>query len=301
MTSHYRVLAACVLTATLSATGCAPTATVRGNSGEQGGADEINKSRITQAEQSFEKGKLAEALYRYSEILKQDPDNREALIAVGKIYAQSGKARTAEGYFSRVLEMHPGDAVASEERGLVLFKLDALDAASADFRNALKQDDARWRSWNALGIIADLNGNSADARAYYYRALQILPDSPTILNNIAYSLISDGEYAKAESMLRENLAADQTNVGLRNNLGMAVAWQGRYEDAVQIISAVLPEYAAMNNVGYVAMLRKDKDAAIQMFTKAIEMRPAFYVRAAQNLKKAEAMAVSEKPEEAKTK
>ena len=55
------------------------------------------------------------------------------------------------------------------------------------------------------------------------------------------------------------------------------------------MSAVLPRYAAVNNVGYIAMLRKDRETAIRYFNEAIDEKPSYYETAERNLNAALSM------------
>ena len=48
------------------------------------------------------------------------------------------------------------------------------------------------------------------------------------------------------------------------------------------------EAAAYNNIGYLYLIEGKYNEAINSFKKAIEINPRFYVRAHENLKKAEA-------------
>ena len=272
--------------------GCASVGTVQNKANQDAKLTVTSKDSLSRAELAFDRGKFIDALRQYSEILKQDPNHRDALVAVGRIYARMGQARTAINYFSKVLDANE-DAVAAEERGLANFNLGYAEAAEVDFKLAPKIDPGRWRSWNVLGILADLNGNPADARAFYYRALAILPDSPTLINNIGYSFLMDGKYSQAESMLHKGLVMGFEDVVMRNNLSMAIAWQGRYEEAIQVIDGVLPRRSALNNVGYIAMSRGDIEVAKQLFSEALEISPSYYVRAAQNLSRAKSMSIVE--------
>ena len=283
----------CLSTVLYFLLGCASVGTVHNEINYDTKPAEASKERLSRAELAFNRGRFADALQQYSEVLRQDPNHRDALIAVGRIYLQVGQLRTAISYFSKVLEANAEDAVAAEERGLAHFKLDERETALADFQLALRVDPGRWRSWNVLGILADLNGNSVDARAYYYRALEVIPESPTLINNIGYSFLMDGHYAQAESMLHKGLVMGFEDLVMRNNLSMAIAWQGRYEEAIQVIDGVLPRHSALNNVGYIAMSRGDIEKAKQLFNKALDISPSYYVRAAKNLSKAESMAIVE--------
>jgi Flp pilus assembly protein TadD len=69
---------------------------------------------------------------------------------------------------------------------------------------------------------------------------------------------------------------------LHNNLLLAIAWQGDYVRAVAVRGSI-PLSVALNNVGYVALLRNDNAAAAKLFQQALDASSSWYPRAAANL------------------
>jgi tetratricopeptide (TPR) repeat protein len=62
----------------------------------------------------------------------------------------------------------------------------------------------------------------------------------------------------------------------------------RYQEALEMFKKGGDEAAAYNNIGYLYLIEGKYDEAIKSFEKAVEINPKFYVRAHENLKKAEA-------------
>ena len=78
------------------------------------------------------------------------------------------------------------------------------------------------------------------------------------------------------------LELDPTMDMTRANLRIALAWQGQYDQA--LVGIQPSERAdALNNVGYVAMLRGDQDTAQKCFSQALEISPTYHDHAARNL------------------
>jgi Flp pilus assembly protein TadD len=72
-----------------------------------------------------------------------------------------------------------------------------------------------------------------------------------------------------------------------NNLALSLAKLGKYREAHGAFNRVGSEATAQNNIGYLYMLDgKNKEAALA-FEKAIELSPAFYKAAHENLKDGE--------------
>ncbi len=63
--------------------------------------------------------RIPEALEVYLGILKDDPNDVDALFILGTLYRLSGNARAAGQLFRRVLEINPGDHLAETQAALV--------------------------------------------------------------------------------------------------------------------------------------------------------------------------------------
>jgi len=174
-------------------------------------------------------------------------------------------------------------ARALQGEGIALSLADgASDFASARLRAAVARDPTLWRAWNALGYYYDSRADWLRAGDCYTRALAIVPNSAMILNNRGFSMLMQGRVREALADLREALRHDPASRPARENLRLALAWDGQYARA--LAGAEGDGLArALNNVGYVALLRGDSDEAEAFLSRAIEVDPAFNTVAARNL------------------
>jgi hypothetical protein len=62
-----------------------------------------------------------------------------------------------------------------------------------------------------------------------------------------------------------------------------MALQGRYTEALVLYEKSYDRSVAANNVGYAAMVRQDQAAAKRFFALALELKPNYYRKAANNL------------------
>ena len=239
-----------------------------------------------QAAVAFEKGNSSDALFYYQQILSGSPDNRLALIKSGQIYLNNGLPEQAEKNFEQVLKRDPMDLDALEGAAISQIKMRKFTTAKAHLETVVSIDEKRWNAWNGLGVLADLDHDYSKAVAYYRKGLQLLPDYPPLLNNLAYSHMMGHQYYEAEKLLRR--AVSQTpefDDRMNNNLALALAWQGNYQEALNIVSSIYGKAIAYNNIGYIALLKKEYATAIEYFELSMITSPSYYERAAINLRK----------------
>lgn len=238
-----------------------------------------------EAEQAWRFGDHASALARWQRLLELAPDDVGALNGIGEAYLALGEAAAALAAFDAVLAKVPADAAAQEGRALALLGLDRHAEAKVALA-ALAAASEGWRVQNALGLLADLDGRHDAAQAYYRQALSLQPENAVVRNNLGYSCLMARDYRQAEAHFRDGLALSPGSLRLHANLVLALAWQGEYGRALTVALEQQPREVALNNIGYVALLRRDYDAAIRHFEAALEASPRWYVRAAANLERA---------------
>lgn len=233
---------------------------------------------------SLRRGDYRETLRLNGEILKENPKKRVAQIGVGEAWLGLGEPRPALAAFEAVLKDDPNDTQALEGCGLARLGLRDYARAEQDLLRVLVAQPQSWRALNGLGLVADMRGRYEEAQAWYEKALNANEDEATIYNNYGYSQLMAGQYYRAELLLNQAVAHAPGNGRLRNNLIQAVAWQGDYERALGLRGDI-PLHVALNNVGYIAVLRNDRTTAIRLFQEAIDASPNWYRTAAANLER----------------
>ena len=238
-----------------------------------------------QAEQAMRGGDYSTAGRTYREWLDQAPKEPAAWRGLGESLLALGEAKGAFDAFSEGLKVAPDDVDALEGRGLALIGLQRQDEAESDLMKVLGHFPDRWRALDGMGLVSDLRGKSDTARGWYQAALNVRNDEPTLYNNYGYSRMMARDFPAAEQLFRQGLKLEPGMIRLRNNLLLAISWQGDYERAVEARGDI-PLHVALNNVGYIALLRKDYDVSARLFQRAIDASPGWYERAAANLETA---------------
>ena len=143
--------------------------------------------QLEQAFDAYQKGDLATARQAYSDALKTDPSNRDAMLGLAAIDARSGQFDSAEARYLKLLESDPRDAHALS--GLIALRGQADPVQSESRLKSLiaNQPEAGFLHF-ALGNQMALQARWSEAQAAYFKALASEPDNPDYAYNLAVSL-----------------------------------------------------------------------------------------------------------------
>lgn len=96
------------------------------------------------------------------------------------------------------------------------------------------------------------------------------------LNSAGTTALDKGQIAQAIILLNQAIAADPTDHVALNTLGVALAKQGKYDEALEHLQkayALKHDAETLLSTGMVYYLQHDFDAAIKSWTRALELDP----------------------------
>jgi tetratricopeptide (TPR) repeat protein len=258
------------------------------------------------AAMAYQAGALDQSLYQYLRAIELDPKRYEALVWVGRIHRERGNNHLAEMAFADVLQNDPDNLSALTEMGILQLAMRRPASAREMLDKALAADQKRLgnsagqatsglkvdgssplKVYNGLGVLADLDNDFERAAQYYRLAQQVEPRSPLVANSQAYSAYLAGNWAEAETRYRQGISFDGRYAPLWRNYGLLLARMGRYEEALSAFEQVESRAEASNDVGYICLIEGKLDVAEQFFRSAIDLSPAHYEMAWENLRRVE--------------
>jgi Tfp pilus assembly protein PilF len=130
-----------------------------------------------------------------------------------------------------------------------------------------KLSQCGWR----LALLHERNGQFADARREYDQALKSQPKNAELLNDYGYFQLERGDLAEAEATLRRALEIDPKANRAWGNLGLALGYQGRYEDAYAAFEKAAGPAEAHSNVGVILAQQQQPELARQHLKQAIAL------------------------------
>jgi tetratricopeptide (TPR) repeat protein len=185
-------------------------------------------------------------------------------------------------------------------KGLAALYEKNYPAATTELRESLRlRESALTRSQIEVTDAAFFLGNSLydqgeyrDSAQAFQKAVDIRPQDPGLLNNLALSLFMAGEYARAESLYRSALAISERTFSpeyvklatILNSLAMLLVTEGRYGEAEPLLQRALSSQEkvlgrghadvaiTLNNLGTLFEAEEKYSEAEPLFRDALSIR-----------------------------
>jgi tetratricopeptide (TPR) repeat protein len=273
------------------------------------------------------RGAVADAAARYSQILKFEPKNVDALCLLGLAYGELKRLPEAVDLLRKAVKLAPKHAPAHNFLGAALKEIGRTDEALASFDRAISHQtdfmDAyvnradllmtlnKWREavetydralavrpdffqgWCNRGVALERMARLEDALASYERAIALRPDLTAAHANRGNALASLGRYQTAIESFDRALASNPDFAELHLNRGNSLARLARREEALASYDralAIRPDMAEAE-FGRGSALREENrfEEAVACFDRAIELNSNDAIRAVFHLHRAETL------------
>jgi tetratricopeptide (TPR) repeat protein len=186
-------------------------------------------------------GDLDTADQRYTAVLRQAPDNVDALHLLGLLRHQRGGSRQAVELLRRAAELRPGSAAVAIDLGTALAAEGQLDAAESAYRRGVECDPDNPLAHANLGRLLLHRGRPADAVGALQSAVIRAPRRADLLDLLAQALEAVGRVHDAAQALTDALrhAPGQAHLwsrlgGLRRLLGDRESALSAHQEAVRL-------------------------------------------------------------------
>src|SRR6516225_746930 len=188
------------------------------------------------------RGAVTEAAARYSQILKFEPKNVDALCLLGVAYGELKRCEEAVKFLRKAIKVAPKHAAAHNLLGGALKELGRIDEALASFDRAISdQPDFIDAYVNRADLLLALN-RPAEAIDTYDRALAIRSGFFQGWCNRGVALERMGRLEEAIASYDRAIALRPDLTAAHANRGNALAALGRHEAAVASFDRALASY-----------------------------------------------------------
>lgn len=169
-------------------------------------------------------GRMDEATRMYGDVLKAQPEERDALLGMAYIAHRAGRRDEAAAYYQRVLRQEPDHPVALSGLLALQAKTDPAQATSRA-RDVVERHPESAAALAALGHLLVKEGRLADASQAFARAQALEPGNAAHAYNLAVALDRLHQYDKARGQYERALALSATTATPEPGFSRAAAQQ----------------------------------------------------------------------------
>jgi Flp pilus assembly protein TadD len=207
-----------------------------------------------------ERRDYAGATAHFSSAVRSDPDNPLARLNLGRALALNGEFAGAETHFLAAIRLMPGDPIAHKSFADVLRRQGRNREAILHLQVALclnKQPDVQTRQ--QLAEVLFQAGEARQSADQFRKALQLDPDLPEALNDLAWLLAtsSDGALRNGAEAVRHAERACRLTAfkesKMMSALAAAYAEAGRFPEAVSTAETAVRLQTASGETQLAAM------------------------------------------------
>jgi tetratricopeptide (TPR) repeat protein len=240
----------------------------------------MNAGLLETAVRLQQSGNLAEAGRLYSDILRADPRNLEALYRLALLHLQSGRFADSEHLFAASIRLNPQIPELSYGRGCALQGLQRYEEALASFARALALRPDYIEARNNRGVTLLKMKRYQDALATFETlSTADAYGSALIFNNRAAALVGLKRYREALEYSEKSLVLKSDQADSLHTHASILVGLGRHEDALAFYDRALrvkPDFVeALDNRGSALRELKRLEEALSSYDRALELKPDF--------------------------
>jgi tetratricopeptide (TPR) repeat protein len=222
-----------------------------------------------------------EARKTYREALAIDSSNADALGALGFVSREMGDSEAARGYFLELEKKHPDNYAPYLALGDLYSANRKFPEAQESYEQAFKRAPN-----NPLVVSGAMNAaleahQLPQAREWLTRASEPVQQNPQVMREHERYLTMTGKYAESADLgykVLEKLPKDREAV---DYLAYDLLFLNRLDEAMKIVDRYEPIFDHDHDLpliaGYVATSHNQYEAAVQNFTRALEIDPKMAV------------------------
>ncbi len=208
-----------------------------------------------------------------------EPPEAERPLSYSDVVAafNAGDRAQARRVCEALLEQQPNNADALQAMGVLCCDVKDYPAALKWLSRAVAINPNLPEYWSSLGVVARAMKLHGDAENFYRKAIALKPVFAEAHNNLGNALRDQGKLSDAEEALRTAIEQRPDFDDAMVNLGLVLLARERYDDAEVILRRVLaikPERPDIHDALAIMLMRRGRLAEAESFARSsLRLRP----------------------------
>lgn len=186
----------------------------------------------------LEKGDLDDAEEAFARAIELKPEFAHVHNNLGKLQRSKGNREQAEYHYRKALEIEPDFPVAASNLGALLVEGGSFGEAKEWLDHALKIQPS-YALHNGLGLLYQAQNDQEKAEQAFHDALEMEPENPEVMNNLAITCQNLGRNEEAASYFNRVLDKNPEQMEVYLNMGNLLLSLNKYDEAVTIYRMAL--------------------------------------------------------------
>jgi tetratricopeptide (TPR) repeat protein len=219
------------------------------------------EGKLQQAISLYQAGQLLQTEQICQQILRDYPQDAEALHMLGVIAYQVGESKIAIGLISQAIEIDSNQYVFFNSLGAALQKQGSLEESIQAYQQAIQIQSGDADAYSNLGVALQEQGSLEESIQAYQQAIQIQPNHPEAYNNLGVVLKDQGRLEESIQAYQQAIRVQPDYAEAYSNLGNVLREQGKLEESIEAYQQAIqiqPGSAEThNNLGLILLLLGD--------------------------------------------
>jgi tetratricopeptide (TPR) repeat protein len=202
----------------------------------------------------FWAGYPEQALVYLDAVIREQPDNGKAQLAVGYIHLEAGRAEAAREHLERAVLLLPNEPDAWIYLGRLETRVKQYPAALKDFEHALELDPKSSFALLSAGQTEAAMGDDRAAESLFRRAIENHGSAADAATQLGLLLVRQNRVDEAREAFQQAITLQPDHVSAINNLGVLYMQMHQVQDAVAAFRYGI-EVAPEEEISYLNLAR----------------------------------------------
>ena len=225
---------------------------------------------------------VASAQRHFKYIVKKQPENTKALVALATTYGYQQDFDTAFKYVNKALRIDPKNRDAYVFKGTMYLLMEDYKAAKSSYETAIQQDPEFFVGYLRLGAIYQAENDSI-CLEYFTTANKLEPKNPEGIYALAYAHEQFNHFSKAKSLYRQMAQSDTSDYYISRGL-FHIAYiqqfqENKIDSAIYYYTSAIETdgiyVEAYHNRGMCYESKGNIEAALKNYAKALDINSGF--------------------------